>query len=427
MFTSLTRKGLVAAISGFIIMIIATAFVVVSIMNLRASFTHLTDTSIEQIVLTKRVSVAITRAIGEARTFAYTKNQDELEQARQAISDAKTDLAALDPNAIEEYEESRQAQAEFQELYDARLVLFTRAEQLVNHLADFSDSQRNDAAKELEQIEEEFADVNQKIDEALEHETKEIAAANNWYITLVLLSISATVIVFLSFLIGSLWLLRSYIIRPIQVLSDTTTAVIAGQRDTYVSITSNDEIGSLQTNFNAMMQALKAQTTKLQEQVIVANTARMEAESTQRDLHTKLQIIEEQQATIRHMSVPILPVMHRTIVMPLIGTLDHERLQLVNDQALKAIEQTRATHLILDITGILVVDRDVADGLMKVIQATSLLGASVLLVGVRPEVAQTIVSLGIDLSDVATQSTLQSGIQAVQRRMFLAEHGVTTS
>jgi len=119
-----------------------------------------------------------------------------------------------------------------------------------------------------------------------------------------------------------------------------------------------------------------------------------------------------QRETIREMSVPVLPVNARTLVMPLVGALDSARLHELQAQALAAIERTHARMLLLDITGVPVVDTHVAQGLLRVIQATRLLGAEPLLVGVRPEVAQTMVSLGVDLGGVRTAASLESALGA---------------
>jgi rsbT co-antagonist protein RsbR len=80
---------------------------------------------------------------------------------------------------------------------------------------------------------------------------------------------------------------------------------------------------------------------------------------------------------------------------------------------LQAIEQNRVRHLIIDITGVPVVDSYVGQGLIQVVQSARLLGAHTLLVGIRPEVAQALVELGLDLSQITTYSSLQSGIAAV--------------
>ena len=124
----------------------------------------------------------------------------------------------------------------------------------------------------------------------------------------------------------------------------------------------------------------------------------------------QLALIDAQNTVIREMSVPILPVSAGSIVIPLIGALDSERLRMVQVQALHAIEHSVARYVLLDITGVPVVDTQVAQGLLSVVQAARLLGAEVVLVGVRPEVAQTIVALGLDLRGMPTRRSLREGI-----------------
>lgn len=109
--------------------------------------------------------------------------------------------------------------------------------------------------------------------------------------------------------------------------------------------------------------------------------------------------------------MPVLPVSRTTLVMPLIGALDGPRLSQVQEQALLAIERLSARRLLLDITGVPVVDRQVAQGLLMVVQAGRLLGASVELIGIRPEAAQSIVALGLDLRGLATFSDLQTALR----------------
>jgi rsbT co-antagonist protein RsbR len=121
---------------------------------------------------------------------------------------------------------------------------------------------------------------------------------------------------------------------------------------------------------------------------------------------------EQQRTLIREMSVPILPVSGTTLVMPLVGALDSRRLLDMREQALLALQRLRAKTLLLDLTGVPLVDTQVAEGLIGVVTASRLLGAEVVLIGIRPEVAQTIVSLGVDLHSVRTISDLQSALAA---------------
>jgi rsbT co-antagonist protein RsbR len=135
-----------------------------------------------------------------------------------------------------------------------------------------------------------------------------------------------------------------------------------------------------------------------------------EVEAREREQEVLLAENRQQRETIREMSVPVLPVTDSTLVMPLVGALDTERLRLLQDQALRAIERSRTRTLILDITGVPIVDSQVAQGLMVVVQAARLLGTEVLLVGIRPEVAQAIVTLGMNLPGLRTYNDLRSAL-----------------
>ncbi|MGC8801225.1 MAG: anti-anti-sigma factor [Chloroflexus aggregans] len=119
---------------------------------------------------------------------------------------------------------------------------------------------------------------------------------------------------------------------------------------------------------------------------------------------------EQQRQVIRELSVPVLPVNNTTLVMPLIGALDTARIVNMQQQALNQIEHTNARELIIDVTGVPVIDSQVAKGLLQLVEAARLMGTQVILVGIRPEVAQTLVTLGIDLHHIRTYSTLQAAL-----------------
>jgi rsbT co-antagonist protein RsbR len=123
--------------------------------------------------------------------------------------------------------------------------------------------------------------------------------------------------------------------------------------------------------------------------------------------------LEQQREVILGLSVPILPVTDTMLVMPLVGALDQRRLGDAQQRALKAIEQSSARVLLIDITGVPVVDNQVAKGLISVVQATRLLGARAVLVGIRPEVAQALVEAGADLRGIQTFASLQSALSGM--------------
>ncbi|WP_437617396.1 PAS domain S-box protein [Sorangium sp. So ce1151] len=122
------------------------------------------------------------------------------------------------------------------------------------------------------------------------------------------------------------------------------------------------------------------------------------------------QMIHAQEATIRELSTPLIPLDAGILVMPLVGRLDRVRIEQLLERLLQGVVAQRATTVILDVTGVPMVDAEVADSLLRAAQAVKLLGAEVILTGVRPEVAQTMVGIGIDLQELVTLSSLQSGL-----------------
>lgn len=129
------------------------------------------------------------------------------------------------------------------------------------------------------------------------------------------------------------------------------------------------------------------------------------------------QIISAQQAALRELSTPVIPIGAGVIALPLIGSIDSNRAQLVLEALLGGVAEQQAHTAILDITGVQVVDTQVANALLRAAQAVKLLGAEVMITGIRPEVAQTLVGLGLDLGAITTLGTLQSGIaRALGRR-----------
>ncbi|MBY8914538.1 STAS domain-containing protein [Bacillus sp. YC2] len=118
-----------------------------------------------------------------------------------------------------------------------------------------------------------------------------------------------------------------------------------------------------------------------------------------------------QKIALQELSAPLIPVFENVTVMPLVGTIDTERAKQIMENLLNGVVKHRAQVVLIDITGVPVVDTMVAHHIIQASEAVRLVGAKCLLVGIRPEIAQTIVNLGIDLSQVITKNTLQKGIQ----------------
>ncbi|HET9222638.1 MAG TPA: STAS domain-containing protein [Roseiflexaceae bacterium] len=154
------------------------------------------------------------------------------------------------------------------------------------------------------------------------------------------------------------------------------------------------------------------------EETVAERTARMEqalrdTEARSEEQGRLLMELEQQRAVVREMSVPVIPVSETILVIPLVGALDTGRLRDLQSQALRSVERTSAHYLVLDITGVSVVDTQVAQGIMAVVEALRLLGAVAILVGIRPEIAQTIVGLGLHLRGLQTYSDLRLALGAI--------------
>lgn len=122
------------------------------------------------------------------------------------------------------------------------------------------------------------------------------------------------------------------------------------------------------------------------------------------------QQIEAQQAALRELSTPLIPLAEGVVAMPLIGLIDAARARQIMETLLEGLARLRSHTAIVDVTGVRVVDSHVASALLQTARAARLLGAQVILTGIGPTVAQTLVQMQSDLSDLITLSTLQSGI-----------------
>jgi len=129
------------------------------------------------------------------------------------------------------------------------------------------------------------------------------------------------------------------------------------------------------------------------------------------------EVILRQQQELLELSTPVVRLWEGVLALPLIGTLDSARTQVVMESLLQEIVNTGAPIAIIDITGVPTVDTLVAQHLLKTVAAARLMGADCVISGIRPQIAQTIVHLGVDLGDVITKATLADAFQlALQRR-----------
>jgi anti-anti-sigma regulatory factor len=137
-----------------------------------------------------------------------------------------------------------------------------------------------------------------------------------------------------------------------------------------------------------------------------------------REQQATLQAAYERQSaladTVREIGSPVIPIMRGVLLIPLIGAIDSARAQQIIASALEGVRREGATDVLIDVTGVPIIDTQIASALIRLARMTGLLGARTTLVGVRPEIAQSIVDLGIDLLNLRTSPTLAAAISMLQ-------------
>jgi rsbT co-antagonist protein RsbR len=126
-------------------------------------------------------------------------------------------------------------------------------------------------------------------------------------------------------------------------------------------------------------------------------------------------VIRQQQEAIRELSTPVLQVRERLLILPIIGVLDSQRARQLTEQLLRGIRTHRAKVVVIDITGVPEIDSTVANHLVQTVEASRLMGASVVITGLSPDIALTLVEIGVDLSKMNAVGDLQGGIEHAER------------
>lgn len=199
--------------------------------------------------------------------------------------------------------------------------------------------------------------------------------------------------------------LQSYEISPelrlrLQALLSQLAEAAGGNFDTQLEITSDDEIGWLERMLTELIR-----NARFTQQALAAQR------SIESDALKQQAVIAAQRQLLDELSTPIIPLFSSGLLLPLIGTIDVQRAQQITEHLLAAVVRNRARLVLLDITGISTLDKVVAGHLQQVVQATSLLGARCVLIGVSPTVAASFVSLGVDFAGAVVRRDLASAIE----------------
>ncbi len=166
----------------------------------------------------------------------------------------------------------------------------------------------------------------------------------------------------------------------------------------------SDEFSVLEAALNIYNQELAA--ARAQNERYIA-----ELEQSKRELQEQLTTIARQQLAIHELSTPTVEVWEDILLLPVIGTLDTQRAQEMTEKLLDRVKHSRSRCIIIDITGVEVVDTTTANSVLKMTRAARLLGAMCVLTGIRPEIARTMIQLGVELEGLRTLRTLKDGLR----------------
>lgn len=204
------------------------------------------------------------------------------------------------------------------------------------------------------------------------------------------------------------------IAAPIRSLTQAAMQIAQGDYEQRTTITTRNEIGVLARSFESMAAQVKQLVEELEQRVAARTndlqSALQQREQTVTELQESLAIRDQLNMTIRELSSPVLPLIDGVIVVPLIGVIDSQRAQMLMSEVLNHIKRSHAHIVIIDVTGVPIIDTQVAQALVHTATAAVLLGARPILVGIRPEMAQTLVSLGVDLKVLEPHADLHSAI-----------------
>jgi len=191
--------------------------------------------------------------------------------------------------------------------------------------------------------------------------------------------------------------------KRIEKIEDVLASVAAGDMEARIMSDIEDDFTGIEAAIDILIDDL---TNELSDR-----------EKAQKELESQLEKVNEQQKTIlqqqddlMELSSPVSKVWDNILILPVIGTLDSQRTQIMMENLLQKIVTTSCTMAILDITGVPTVDTQIANHLLKTVTSARLLGAECIISGISPAIAQTIVHLGIDLSSIKTKATLQDAM-----------------
>ncbi len=198
-------------------------------------------------------------------------------------------------------------------------------------------------------------------------------------------------------------------------IEDVLASVAAGDNEARINSETEDDLSGIEAAIDLLIDDLT-------DELIQREKMQKEVEDKLSKIQEQQKTIFQQQADLMELSSPVSKVWDNVLILPVIGTLDSQRTQIMMENLLEKIVETGCTISILDITGVPTVDTQVANHLLKTVTSARLLGAECIISGISPAIAQTIVHLGIDLSSIKTKATLQDAMIYAMKQNKLSEN-----
>ncbi|HEY0603104.1 MAG TPA: HAMP domain-containing protein [Herpetosiphonaceae bacterium] len=317
---------------------------------------------------------------------------DNLAQMEQSVT-----IGILEEDEQEQVERIRATRAQFDQSAEALFAVVdaNRATPSAANQAAF-DAAWQEFDRLADQLDDDSQELANRIQEDFERRSAEMAmlsrqiAATEVIIAIILLAVLVFVQLMVAQAVGA----------PLRALLAGVQAFATGDLTTRIAIRRRDEIGGLGVAFNGMAAALQEQ--------------RQVLEAQNRELQGSLQTQQQLFATVQQLAVPLLPIGHGVVLLPIIGHVDAARAEAMMTTLLHGVAQQRAFCVILDVTGITLINTEILHLLLQMIEATELLGAKVLLAGITGAMAQAIVAQDVPVGRLRTYRDLGSAIEAAQ-------------
>ena len=207
---------------------------------------------------------------------------------------------------------------------------------------------------------------------------------------------------------------RSRIANLLEVLSNLAIGEMDAKRVAALLPGGDDELGQVE-------QVLRRLVEDLAEVLLANDSYTREIEQSAAELEEKLRTIERQQLAIQELSTPVIEVWDSVLTLPIIGVIDTRRSLDMTERLLEAIVRYQARCVIIDVTGVEMVDTATADHFVKMIRAAEMLGTTCVVSGISPAVAQTLTRIGVELAGIRTMRSLKNALQYCLRKLRAPE------